>query len=164
MFYDLSINFCICSLERNVNQGLGDEGTIDLSLLDGDETDRTQTTSNSSVFGLNISVVALEESRKQTILNLVDTERIESMESKDEDDILFTTLSSVQEGGDKSNDDDDDSDGGSASSGSGTGTGTGYTHSDASETMDSRYSSNLSLSVKVGQHELYNRQKVFLSS
>ena len=67
---------------------------------DGDETDRTQTTSNSSVFGLNISVAALEESKKQTILNLVDTERIERTESKDEDDFLFTTTSSRHEGGD----------------------------------------------------------------
>lgn len=68
--------FLIFSLGRNVNSGLGDEGTIDLSVLD---------------------------------------------------------------------ESDDDSDGESAS------TDTGSTHSDASETMTSRMSSNVSLSARVSQ-------------
>jgi hypothetical protein len=44
---------------------------------DQDETNRTQTTSYSSVFGLNISVGALEESRKRSVLEMIETERIQ---------------------------------------------------------------------------------------
>ena len=40
------------------------------------QDDRTQTTSGSSVFGLNISVGALEESKKDSVLNMISTERI----------------------------------------------------------------------------------------
>lgn len=78
----LGVNFAkeVMLEEQSIPEGLAFDNDHD-----GDETKGTQTTSSSSVFGLNISVAALEESRKQTILNLVDIERIERVDSNDEE-------------------------------------------------------------------------------